>query len=1208
MGTKWEMIPPNDDYKYPQNMPDSLTEIKEKMKKRPFYCYRIFVNNVDHYVPREIAKFFNGEYFLTPQMINSMKDTGKPPPVEEQEDEVGGKGKKGKKGKQSKRQSKAGGSRKSRASGSSRRSSKRQSRSSKASSGKRKSRASKSGGKRKSKASGGRRQSQKSGRRQSQKSGGSRRQSQKSGRRQSQKKSGTKSGKGKMKPAKVPTVAAEPERVEQLVEELWPKFSRKQATFIKSYDWDGDYPYLEDLRLLTKEQIGFDFERAREFHQEPLEWDEELKRKMKERAWMYTRCIPPCGGLSGEPEDDAALFFSEFMAGDIPVPPTVGPGGDTPGAGRPSTQTVTSVKQNVVTLVKEYRNLMWKEDRGEKSLNYYNEDLFWGYPTHQVTATRVLPVPEGELPPYYVFETIPNIKTREDYVRDMFPCMIQIYDITKSPNCIEEAKMALDFLIEELKSYSEDVRLRNQALYGIHTYILLSPLLTWAETRTFAKQPQDVLREEYFRKRIPHPKYKKHWEFENYVFDKALEHRDLLKIIIIGVGCVYGNGDHDLKPYYELARRNITPVLYLGRGYNIVPLIHVEDLVRLILQLTREWPAFTRYIVAAEKQFRNVSEIMEIIAKEIAEGYVSNVPFCFGKGYGIVGEDVHNLLYNEFKFNCTYLHDIKKHQFRHDFGASTRKTFEQYEKEKGYRPTRIVLFGPSDSDQRKIGEALAAHYKVPYINAFRAVKIFLRILLDLQNQVLDAALPKTPKKNWKLGEGKTSDTMQLLKLSERLEWHRENRLLFQREAPLEAMRDAYLEEVKRQDPTNCRVADLQRPDFFEMDTLHKAEPEDAKFKEAKEQLINFDRMKQNGADLLGALIRVDMQALIVHELLKFPTCKNNGYVLDGLPTSEEEAEIIFSRDGVSTTSSAGPPRSKSSTSSPAYAQPQATTTARGIEDYEYLPSHVFHIKKSEREAFRDLIKGEKASSFQKDFMAHFRRMQTHRLIMTKIRSALDFFEDKFNLTTYCFDSGSTPPDQIVKNIIEMIGEGIDLDPLYHPVSEPAIETTVTQDPSLIKQQLGVYSEDDGPRFDAAERVEQLVEPWEIRFPRVEKSLSEIQPEVPLCDRVFTQDEIDEAKKMGEKMIKDILNLPDRALGFINYINKFVTKSVVKAAIKAGEERPEDVIDWTAFHLMANNEGARMPVNKIIPQPPQPNLSEYPFYVDKFDKKYVAHLE
>lgn len=40
--------------------------------------------------------------------------------------------------------------------------------------------------------------------------------------------------------------------------------------------------------------------------------------------------------------------------------------------------------------------------------------------------------------------------------------------------------------------------------------------------------------------------------------------------------------------------------------------------------------------------------------------------------------------------------------------------------------------------------------------------------------------------------------------------------------------------------------------------------------------------------------------------------------------------------------------------------------------------HVFHIKKCERDAFRDLIKGGNAADFQKDFMAHFRRMQMHK--------------------------------------------------------------------------------------------------------------------------------------------------------------------------------------------------------------------------------------
>lgn len=42
--------------------------------------------------------------------------------------------------------------------------------------------------------------------------------------------------------------------------------------------------------------------------------------------------------------------------------------------------------------------------------------------------------------------------------------------------------------------------------------------------------------------------------------------------------------------------------------------------------------------------------------------------------------------------------------------------------------------------------------------------------------------------------------------------------------------------------------------------------------------------------------------------------------------------------------------------------------------------------------------------------------------MNRTRSALDFFEDKFNMLTYCFDSGVTPVDEIVKDIIEMVDQ------------------------------------------------------------------------------------------------------------------------------------------------------------------------------------------
>lgn len=344
---------------------------------------------------------------------------------------------------------------------------------------------------------------------------------------------------------------------------------------------------------------------------------------------------------------------------------------------------------------------------------------------------------------------------------------------------------------------------------------------------------------------------------------------------------------------------------------------------------------------------------MDIIAKGIAEGYVSNVPYCFGKAFNIIGEDTHNLVYNEFKFNCTYLHDIKKHNFRHDFGTDIKATYAEYEKEQGYRPVRIVLYGPSDAEQRKIGEALAAHYKIPYINGFRAVKIFLRILLDLQNQVLDSVMPKIPRRLWRLVEGKTEYYQ--FKMSGPIAWHRENRLLFRRDPKLEELRDKHFAESKRKDPTICRVADLPKQDFFETDNLNKAEPENPKFQEGKEHLLNFDKLKQGGADLLGALIRVDIQSMIVHELLKFPTCRNHGYVLDGLPTTEEEAEMIFRKDGTAPTPLGNPaPAHQQRTPSAGHSQPppkpQAAPANKDMmDDYYYLPSkHIIHCTYSPR--------------------------------------------------------------------------------------------------------------------------------------------------------------------------------------------------------------------------------------------------------------------
>ncbi|BES98773.1 Hypothetical protein NTJ_11588 [Nesidiocoris tenuis] len=56
MASRWDTVVPNELYQFPRTMPENLVAIRENARRRPYYCYRLFINNVDQYVSREIAK------------------------------------------------------------------------------------------------------------------------------------------------------------------------------------------------------------------------------------------------------------------------------------------------------------------------------------------------------------------------------------------------------------------------------------------------------------------------------------------------------------------------------------------------------------------------------------------------------------------------------------------------------------------------------------------------------------------------------------------------------------------------------------------------------------------------------------------------------------------------------------------------------------------------------------------------------------------------------------------------------------------------------------------------------------------------------------------------------------------------------------------------------------------------------------------------
>lgn len=123
----------------------------------------------------------------------------------------------------------------------------------------------------------------------------------------------------------------------------------------------------------------------------------------------------------------------------------------------------------------------------------------------------------------------------------------------------------------------------------VRYFILISTLLTWAHTKPLSPDEPDLpFTEEDYKKRKPHPNFKKHIQCEKDVVmvKKKLNLKDKLKTVVICSAATYGDEEGPLHHLFRMAWKNAPFLPIFGRGNNKIPLLHVRDLIAWV------WNAF----------------------------------------------------------------------------------------------------------------------------------------------------------------------------------------------------------------------------------------------------------------------------------------------------------------------------------------------------------------------------------------------------------------------------------------------------------------------------------------------------------------------------------------------------------------------------------------------------------------------------------------
>ena len=288
-------------------------------------------------------------------------------------------------------------------------------------------------------------------------------------------------------------------------------------------------------------------------------------------------------------------------------------------------------------------------------------------------------------------------------VADVFSqCTTFVFDIRDDPTDALEA-------FNLLETVSTNVKL-----------ILISTLMTWALTPTTAPLTGDD-----FRKRKPHPDFKRHYEAELRA-SKLNRENPLVELYILSCGIPYGDGEDMLFELMKFAwsqqysesvgvHMPVRGLPLIGEGENVVPMIHVKDLAQLMIS-TLKGQMIDRFVMAVDKGNCKLHDVIEAISKAFSNGKTQTVTPDQALTIPWMSETMINYLTADISAVNELLGRVKT-EHAEGFVQGMAQVKEEFLDTRGVRPLRILICGPPLSGKSYVASRISYRFSLPLITA-----------------------------------------------------------------------------------------------------------------------------------------------------------------------------------------------------------------------------------------------------------------------------------------------------------------------------------------------------------------------------------------------------------------------------------------------------------------------------------------------------------
>jgi adenylate kinase len=154
-----------------------------------------------------------------------------------------------------------------------------------------------------------------------------------------------------------------------------------------------------------------------------------------------------------------------------------------------------------------------------------------------------------------------------------------------------------------------------------------------------------------------------------------------------------------------------------GEGNNVLPTIHIDDLVGIVFELSETAPSENRYVLAVDDSKNTLFDITKAISEALTTGKVIKTTKEAALLSRAMVQTEYDMLLLNSRLDPGHVKEMT-FEWKFDSGIIENLPYliQEYKDARGLLPLKIIIHGPPASGKSMLAKKIAEHYGIHLVD------------------------------------------------------------------------------------------------------------------------------------------------------------------------------------------------------------------------------------------------------------------------------------------------------------------------------------------------------------------------------------------------------------------------------------------------------------------------------------------------------------